>query len=63
MTISPHDFGTGNAVSDRVLGKRAYTFLKENYSAYDIFKFEFTDEEMQTIKEMDAEHGNFYLRG
>ncbi len=30
---------------------------------YDIFCFELTDEEMQTIREMDTGHGNFNLRG
>lgn len=29
---------------------------------YDIFNFELTDEEMQTIKEMDTGHGNFNMR-
>lgn len=29
---------------------------------YDIFNFELTDAEMQTIKEMDTGHGNFNLR-
>lgn len=30
---------------------------------HDIFDFELTDEEMQTIREMDTGHGNFNLRG
>ncbi len=29
---------------------------------YDIFNFELTEEEMQTIKEMDTGHGNFNMR-